>query len=106
VRASLFFRPTPAKTLYSLPLSASTELQRGMVEPDGELTLKLTDETWNLYTHIFQHYNVNTDRSSVKFRVDLVQFSDGTQWSKGIMIHRDPYNPNTWKTVGGKTKPN
>ena len=88
VRANLEFQFPPAKTLYSLPLNASTRLQQGFIEPDGEVTLTVTDQAWNLHKHIFQHYDVNPDLGDVKFRLDLIQFDGDTQWSKGNMLRR------------------
>ncbi|HZJ46791.1 MAG TPA: hypothetical protein VFD63_23645 [Pyrinomonadaceae bacterium] len=93
VRANLVFQFPPAKTLYSLPLIASTQLQQGFIEPGGEVTLKVTDQVWNLHKEIFRHYDVNPDVGYVKFRVDLIQFVDDTQWSKGYMLRHDPKNP-------------
>lgn len=93
VRANLEFQFPPAKTLYSLPLIASTRLQQGFIEPDGQVTLKVTDQAWKLHKHIFQHYDVNPDAGYVKFRVDLIQFEGDRQWSNGHMLHLGTNNP-------------
>ncbi len=99
VGAYLYFRSSQPKTLYSLQLAASTQLAQGVLEPGADITLTVTEQAWSLTSLILKHYDVNADLLAVMFGVNVVQFGDGLQWSKGQILRRDTDNPNTWKPV-------
>jgi len=99
VRAQLYFRSSDPTTFYSLPLTASTQSGRGILEPGAEITLTVTKQAWGVTALILKHYDVDPDLKPVKFGVDVVQFADGLQWSKGQMLRQDTENPNMWKPV-------
>ena len=93
VSSHLFFQPSEAKTVFSLPLAGFTQLGQGVLEPGGELTLTVTEQAWAVTAEILKHYNVDPDKSVVSFGVDVVQFSDNEQWSKGRMLRLNPPAP-------------
>jgi hypothetical protein len=86
VSSHLFFRPSEAKTVYSLPLAGFTQSGQAVLEPGGEITLTVTEQAWRLTAEILKYYDVDPDKSVVSFGVDVVQFSDNEQWSKGRML--------------------
>jgi hypothetical protein len=105
VRASLYFQPPNDKSLYSLPLASPTLLNQQSVLSDGTINLVVTDQAWALTAGILKRYDVNPDQASVSFAVDAVAFVDDLQWSRGLMLHRDPTNPNRWIPVDKVTPP-
>lgn len=93
VSSHLYFRPSEAKTLYSLPLAGFTQSGQGVLEPGGEITLTVTEQAWAVTAEILKHYDVDPDKSVVSFGIDIVQFSDNEQWSKGRMLRLNPPPP-------------
>jgi hypothetical protein len=96
VRAFLYFRPSHTRMLYSLPLMASSQLGHCVVEPNSEITLAVTDQAWTLTTNILKQHGVDPDLASVRFSLETVWFSNELQWRRGLLLHRDPDNPNRW----------
>ena len=90
VSSHLFFRPSETKTVYRLPLAGSSQAGQGVLEPGGEITLIVTEQAWTLTKEILKYYDVDPDKTVVSFGVDVVQFSDNEQWSKGRMLRLDP----------------
>jgi hypothetical protein len=86
VSSHLFFRPSETKTVYRLPLAGLTQAGQGVLEPGGEITLIVTEQAWRLTEEILKYYDVDPDKTVVSFGVDVVQFSDNEQWSKGRML--------------------
>ena len=86
VSSHLFFRPSETKTVYRLPLAGLTQAGQGVLEPGGEITLIVTEQAWRLTEEILKYYDVDPDKTVVSFGVDVVQFSDNEQWSKGRMV--------------------
>jgi len=90
VSSHLFFRPSETKTVYRLPLTGLTQAGQGVLEPEDEITLIVTEQAWKLTKEILKYYDVDPDKTVVSFGVDVVQFSDNEQWSKGRMLRLDP----------------
>lgn len=90
VSAHLFFQPSETKTVYRLPLAGLTQAGQGVLEPGGEITLIVTKQAWSLTEEILRYYDVDPNKSVVSFGVDVVQFSDNEQWSKGKRLRLDP----------------
>lgn len=103
--AYLYFAPPGSRTLYSLPLVASTILKQGVAEPGAEITLTVSDQAWSLTSGIFDKHGVDPDGASVQFSLGLVHFANDLQWSKGHLLRRDPNNPYTWKVIDMKVGP-
>ncbi len=95
VRAHLRFRPSGTDNIYSVPLAGFTQLRQGVLEPNADITLSVTEQAWGLTEDIRKQFGVNPDLTPVSFGIDIVQFSD-LQWSKGHMLRRDPEHPNRW----------
>jgi hypothetical protein len=105
VGAHLYFQPSDTRTLFSVPLTGSTRLKQGVLEPDDDIILTVSDQAWSLTADILKQHGVEPDLASVKFRIDLVRFGDDLQWSKGHQLRRDPHNPNRWNVTDSKATP-
>jgi hypothetical protein len=105
VTAYLYFQPPDARTLYSLPLAASTALNEGVVQPGAEVILTVTDQAWSLTADILEKHKVNPDLVSVKFAIGMVRFSDDLRWSQGHLLRQDPNNPYKWNVIDTKVAP-
>ncbi len=99
VGANLYFRPSEARVLYSLPLAASTQLGQGVLEPGADITLTVTEQAWSLTADILKRYDVNPDLAPVSLGVDAVRFGDGLQWRRGHLLRPDPDNAYRWIPV-------
>jgi hypothetical protein len=105
LRAYLYFIPPGSRTLYSLPLRATTILNKGVAEPGSEITLTVSEQAWSLTTDILDKHDVNPDLASVEFSIEYVRFASDLQWSKGQLLRRDPNNPNKWNVIDMKDDP-
>jgi len=105
VVAQLYFQPSYTRTLFSLPLAASTRLKQGVLEPGADIILTVSDQAWSLTADILKQHGVEPDLASVKFRIDMVRFGDDLQWSKGHQLRRDPDNPNRWNVTDLRPTP-
>lgn len=97
--AYMYFKPPGSKVLFSLGLFGSTQLKRGVLEPNDEINLTVSDQSWNQTANILMQYGVDANLSSVTLFIESVLFSDGLRWSKGQMLRRDPDNPNKWISI-------
>ena len=105
ISAFLYFVPPGSRTLYSLPLVASTILKQGVVEPGAEITLTVSDQAWRLTSGILDKHGVDPDYASVQFSLGMVQFTNDLKWSRGKLLHPDPNNPNKWNVIEKKIRP-
>jgi hypothetical protein len=93
ITAYLYFKPLTSTPLYRVKLSSSRKLNPEALQPGGEVELTVTAEEWNSTSEILKQYGVDADLSAVTFSVDFVLFDNGTLWSSGHLVHRDPNNP-------------
>lgn len=100
VGAHFYFQPSYTRTLFSLPLTASTQLKQGVLEQGADIILTVSDQSWSLTADILKQHGVDPDQASVRFSIDMVGFSDDLMWNRGHFVHRDPDNPNRWIPIG------
>jgi hypothetical protein len=64
--------------------------------PNKIQSLTIADSMYEiLIKHLRQKKVSEVD--NVKLRIDLIIFEDGTAWSNGRILYRDPKKPNRWK---------
>lgn len=103
IRASLFFNPPDTRILYSLPLTRFRQSKGGPLQPGAELDFTVSEQAWNLTAEMLKQHGVNAEQASVTFSVESVIFGDGSQWSRGHLLRRDPDHPEMWRPLDMKT---
>ena len=100
LRAFLYFKPAGSQTLFSLPLTRSRQVKGGALEPGAEIDLTVSDQLWNLTASMLKQQGLDANQSSVTLSVESVQFDDNLQWHRGLLLRRDPNEPNRWNPIG------
>jgi hypothetical protein len=102
MRAYLFFTPPGSHPMFSLPLIRSKELKRSPLQSGEVIELSVSDRLLNMTLNALRQQGADANLSSVSFSVDSVLFGDDLQWSRGVLLRRDPDNPHRWKAVESK----
>jgi hypothetical protein len=102
MRAYLFFTPPGSQPMFSLPLIRSKELKRSPLQSGEVIELSVSDRLLNMTLNALRQQGADANLSSVSLSVDSVLFSDDLQWSRGVLLRRDPDNPHRWKAVESK----
>ncbi len=96
LRAGLHFEPSNLRMLFSLPLGWNKSLDREPLQPGDEIDLEVSEQLLNRTIDRMRQYGVEANASPLSFSVDDAYFSHDLMWSRGILLRRDPNNPNKW----------
>lgn len=100
LRVYLYFQPPPTKTLFRVELTNPRQLQSEPLETGAEIDLAVEDQSWKQTKGILDQYGADANLAAVTHSIDIVAFSDGSQWHRGHILRRDPNNPNRWIPTG------
>ena len=98
LRAYLYYKAAGSGQLFRLPLEFRKDLEKKPLEPGTELDVKVDTYLWPVITNLMKEQGEDPDLASVTLSVESVMFTRDSQWSKGRLLHRDPYSPDVWKT--------
>jgi hypothetical protein len=104
LRAYLYFKAAGSGQLFRMQLEQAAP--KAPTAPGGEINVMVGAQTWGLVTNLIKQKGVDPDQAEVRLAVEAVMFSDDSQWYEGMLLHRDPASPNTWRVteVGHGTK--
>jgi hypothetical protein len=103
--ARLAFKPADQEILFGMALTHKRDLRRKPLQPNEEIDLDVTEESFNRSMSRMLQHGVNADGAVVSFSVDSAMFTDDLMWSRGDLLQRDPNNHRKWDKVD-KLKPN
>lgn len=69
------------------------------VANDKEVTLILTDRTYEAYKGLVIEKHGRASFDNVKVRIGMIVFDDGTAWDNGHILRQDPDDPRTWRVI-------
>lgn len=104
VKALLLFKPSTLQMFFSIPLIHPKESKQEPLQPGAEIDLVVRGDTLNRMMETMQQHSVDANTSSVSISVDDAYFSNELKWSRGVLLRRDPNDPNRWNVVD-TTKP-
>lgn len=85
LRVYLYFEPPLTKTLFRVQLTNPRQLQSEPLEPGAEIDLVVEDKSWRQTEGILNQYGANANLAAVTLSMDIVAFSDGSQWYRGSL---------------------
>lgn len=69
------------------------------LKPNESVKISITPSILDHFTTKFMPENEIKDIEQVKFFFDFIVFDDGTAWSRGRLMRRNPNNENQWQTI-------
>ncbi|HKP38533.1 MAG TPA: hypothetical protein VJT71_16860, partial [Pyrinomonadaceae bacterium] len=103
--ARLAFKPADQDILFGMALTHKKDLRQKPLQPNEEIDLDVTDESFNRSMSRMLQHGVNPDAAVVSLSVDSAMFANDLMWSRGDLLQRDPNNHRKWDKVE-KPKPN
>jgi hypothetical protein len=74
------------------------------LKPNQSVKISVTPSILDNFTTKFMPENEIKDIEQVKFFFDFIVFDDGTAWSRGRLMRRNPNNENRWQTIRKEQK--
>ena len=69
------------------------------VANDKEVAIILSDRTYEAYKGLIIEKHGSASFDSVRVRIGMIVFDDGTAWDNGHILRQDPDNPRNWKVM-------
>lgn len=69
------------------------------VANDKEITLILTDRTYEAYKGLTIEKHGSATFDKVRVRIGMIVFDDGTAWKNGHILRQNPHDPRSWKVI-------
>ena len=95
----LAFKPADQEILFGMALTHKRDLRRKPLQPNEEIDLDVTEESFNRSMSRMPQHGVNADGAVISLSVDSAMFADDLMWSRGDLLQRDPNNHRKWDKV-------
>lgn len=94
--ARLAFKPRDQEILFGMALSHKRDLRQKPLQPNEEIDLDVTEDSFNRSMSRMLQHGVNADGAVVSLSIDSAMFADDLMWSRGDLLQRDPNNHRNW----------